>query len=404
MFKILKVSCSKLVRNYSQINGRISYSSHKELPFNDLFRNLTDIKVICRSFTTSNASISSVATPIALEDKREFMSVFPDVVRDLTDKVKEFDQVDASVWLEKALHYNVPRGKKNRGLATVLAYKTLCESSKLNSNNIKLANYLGWCVEILQAMFLIADDIMDGSETRRGDLCWYKLKNVNLIAINDSIMIENGLYQILKKHFHDQPYYIDLMDLFHEAAFITTIGQSLDLQTALLHVNQFSMERYKTVVTLKTAYYTFYLPVAIAMHMAGFNNPKLLDDTKRILLEIGEFFQIQDDYIDCYGDPSVSGKIGTDIQDNKCSWLAVKCLEHATIEQKQIMVDNYGQDDEEKIQVVKQLYDNIGIPAIYEQYERESYEVIRNKIDQLPDTIPHTIFVRILDKIYRRES
>lgn len=51
--------------------------------------------------------------------------------------------------------------------------------------------------------------------------------------------------------------------------FITTIGQSLDLQTASKNVDAFTMDRYKQIVYNKTSYYTFYLPIALAMHMAG---------------------------------------------------------------------------------------------------------------------------------------
>lgn len=68
---------------------------------------------------------------------------------------------------------------------------------------------------------------------------------------------------------------------------------------------------------------------------------------------MGEYFQVQDDYLDCFGDPAVIGKIGTDIQDNKCSWLVNKTLEIATEEQKNRLRANYGIKDNKAIAEVK---------------------------------------------------
>lgn len=71
--------------------------------------------------------------------------------------------------------YNVPHGKRNRGLSLVSAYKQLVPESDLQGDDgIEKARILGWCIEIMQTFLLMSDDIMDGSSTRRGNLCWYR--------------------------------------------------------------------------------------------------------------------------------------------------------------------------------------------------------------------------------------
>lgn len=56
-----------------------------------------------------------------------------------------------------------------------------------------------------------------------------------------------------------------------------------------------------------------------------------------VVIELGLLFQIQDDFLDCFGNAKVTGKIGTDITENKCSWLIVKAFEQANENQKSIL-------------------------------------------------------------------
>lgn len=90
--------------------------------------------------------------------------------------------------------------------------------------------------------FIINDDIMDNSSIRRGQTCWHKLKGVGLIALNDALMIESAIYILLKKYFGHMECYVDLMELFRDATFITTCGPSLDLLNANKSVTSFNME------------------------------------------------------------------------------------------------------------------------------------------------------------------
>ncbi|EDV56491.1 farnesyl pyrophosphate synthase [Drosophila erecta] len=355
--------------------------------------------------TLQNHSVPIAArVTVSKDESRDFMAVFPDLVRDVTTVAKAYNCSDAAKWFAQALQYNVPRGKKNRGILTVLTYKNLVPAQDLTPENIKLAQYLGWCVEMLQSFFIISDDVMDNSITRRGQPCWHKLENVGMTAINDSLMIENAMYAILKKHFSHLDCYVALMELFHEITFITTCGQSLDLLHSNRSVSEFTMENYKAIVENKTAYYSFYLPFALALHLAGYKDAEAFRQSKTILLEMGNFFQVQDDFLDCFGNPEVTGKIGTDIQDNKCSWLAVVAMQRANVEQKQIMVDCYGKKEPAKIERVKELYKELGLPSTYAIFEEESYNMIKTHIQQTSRGVPHQTFLQILNKIYQRDS
>uniref|UniRef100_A0ACB8G704 Uncharacterized protein n=1 Tax=Sphaerodactylus townsendi TaxID=933632 RepID=A0ACB8G704_9SAUR len=164
------------------------------------------------------------------------------------------------------------------------------------------------------------------------------------------------------------------------------------------------LHRYKAIVKYKTAFYSFYLPVAAAMYMAGIDGEEDHAHARAILLEMGEFFQIQDDFLDCFGDPQVTGKIGTDIQDNKCSWLIVQCLKRASPEQRRLLEENYGQKEVDKVARVKQLYEDLGLPAIYREYEETSYQSLSALINEHAVRLPSQIFFSLAEKIYKRQK
>ena len=77
--------------------------------------------------------------------------------------------------------------------------------------------------------------------------------------------------------------------------------------------------------------------MGVPFYQAGLDNTNLLKRAEKILLPMGHFFQVQDDYLDCFGDPEVTGKVGTDIEDGKCSWLIVTALSGCNSDQRQLI-------------------------------------------------------------------
>ncbi|XP_060857923.1 uncharacterized protein LOC132935393 isoform X2 [Metopolophium dirhodum] len=352
--------------------------------------------------------VTSVVTGVSVSQDEfgNFMAVFPELVRDLTDTSLKLNVPDATEWLENLLQYNVPGGKNKRGLTLVTSFKMLASPSDLTDENLRLSYILGWCVEILQAYQLVLDDIMDNAITRRGRPCWYRHNDIGLMAVNDGILLEQAIYQLLKKYFKDKPYYTHIVELFYDITMKSAMGQCLDMLTAKslksTKLEKFTLDNYTAIVKYKTAYYSFFLPVFLAMRMTNINDQEIFKQSKAILLEMGQFFQVQDDYLDCYGNPEVTGKIGTDIEDGKCSWLAVMALQKVNSEQKKIMEDNYGIDDPINVAVIKNLYGQLKLQNTFLLYEEESYKLISTYIQLLSQGLSQDMFFTFLEKIYKR--
>ncbi|KAI0686545.1 farnesyl-diphosphate synthase [Earliella scabrosa] len=353
------------------------------------------------------------------QKRAKFEAVFPILREELLAYLKQEGMPsDAITWFQRNLDYNVPGGKLNRGISVVDSVEIL-KGRKLSEDEYFKAALLGWCIELLQAFFLVSDDMMDQSVTRRGQPCWFRIEGVNYIAINDSFMLEGAIYYLLKKHFRTEPYYVHLLELFHDTTFQTEIGQLIDLITAPedhVDLSKFSLQKHQKIVIYKTAYYSFYLPVALAMYMCGIphsetNDPYAL--AQSILIPLGEYFQVQDDFLDFAAPPEVLGKIGTDIIDNKCSWCVNTALAIATPEQRAVLDANYGRKDKDAEARVKALYEEMGIRKKYEEYEEAAYKRIMGLIETIPEkpnaregeiVLKREVFKAFLDKIYKRQK
>ena len=374
------------------------------------------------------------------------------------------------------------------------------QPSGVSEEQAFLAMTVGWCIEWLQAFFLVADDMMDHSITRRGQPCWYKVPKVGLNACNDCIILEACIYRILKKHAAKLPCYVhvrrcararlvcaprrpsltraraprpQLLELFHDTTYQTSCGQLIDLITAPIGVvrcarrtqppalavshaprrahracpraalaltpgratqvdlSKYTIETYMRIVTYKTAFYTFYLPAASAMHLCGITDEAAFTLAREVCMRLGQFFQIQDDYLDCYGDPAVIGKVGTDIEDNKCSWLVVQALARCTPAQRSVfearhavalprrrpcadapraprppalplpLQHNYGQNDPVKVAAIKAVYAELKMEAQYQEYEASAYAELCTLIQE-QSLLPKGLFMEMLAKIYKR--
>ncbi|OHT04528.1 Farnesyl pyrophosphate synthase [Tritrichomonas foetus] len=332
-----------------------------------------------------------------------FLDYYPNVVQIIDDYLKSMTVDFVRDHFIELLHYSTKGGKMFRG---ILAASTYCELLDIppDSKEAYPGYILGWALEVLQGAYLVADDLMDRSETRRGQTCWYLKPNVGNSAVNDVLIMENLaiiLVESLGEKYLPLTVVDSIVSAFRKINVLTTMGQSFDYKC-----KSYSFDCYKVIVENKTAYYTIIIPFLVGC-IASQKVPTELsksDEFLNYLKRVGFYFQAQDDWLDVYGDVSVTGKIGTDISDGKVTWLACTALDHANEEQRNEILGNIGKSEKESQEKVKLLYDQIGIQKLYSEFVEKENSYFVEELSKLDERLPKKTIKALLDKLIKRKA
>lgn len=356
------------------------------------------------------ADARAPATVCPRAEREAFNGLYESLARDVEADVAALGlPAHSREWIAHMFDYTTRGGKMTRGLMVPQIVQAI---GPVTEASLHQARVVGWCIEVLQAAFLVVDDVLDQAEMRRGQAAYYRLPQVGMKAVNDGLLLESIVFRLLRRHLRDHPGYLELAELFRETIFVTECGQLMDLTAPPSSVEElearFTPEEYGKMVQCKTSHYTFYLPVACGMHLAAAATPAALDEARSVCDAIGEYFQVQDDYLDCFGRAELTGKGSTDIAERKCSWLAVTALDLARSSPEPAALRNLQQGlVDGDTAAVKAMYEELGVREAYEAYEESSVASIRHALggEGVAALAPaRTVLEPLLDKLYKRSK
>lgn len=213
-------------------------------------------------------------------------------------------------------------------------------------------------IETFHNFTLLHDDLMDKSPLRRGKETVYRKWNENTAILSGDTMLSLAWRYFLRKN-HPQLQHI--LNTFNETGIEVYEGQQFDMEFETR--SDVSIEEYINMIRLKTA-----VLLAGALKIGAIYADAPQADIERLYkwgIHIGLAFQIQDDLLDAYGDTSTFGKqTGTDIKDNKKTYLYLRALEMADPAQKQTLQALFAitpLDPTEKIAKVLEIYSTLNI-------------------------------------------
>lgn len=264
-------------------------------------------------------------------------------------------------------------GKRLRPTLTLMAYALYKEDTER-----ALPTAIG--LETYHNHTLLHDDLMDKADMRRGKPTVHKKWDENTAILSGDTMLIMAFQHILRTDCHRLP---EVLNLAARTMQEICEGQQYDMNFESR--NDVREEEYIEMIRLKTS-----VLLACALK-AGALIADAPEEDCELLYQFGEkiglAFQLQDDYLDCYGDPAVFGKqIGGDICCAKKTFMLINAFNRANDAQKAELkrLLNNVNERKEKVAGVLALYDELEIPALCRERMETLYAEARRIFDSLP--------------------
>ncbi len=241
-------------------------------------------------------------------------------------------------------------GKRLRPILTLM-------TSEIFGCDYKQALNAALSVEVFHNFSLVHDDIMDDAPLRRGQETVHEKWDINTGILSGDAMLIMA-YQLFENY--EPKVFQDLAKLFSKTALEVCEGQQYDVDFETR--DDVAIDEYLKMIEFKTA-----VLVGAAMKMGAIvaeASPKCQDAIYDFGRYLGIAFQLQDDYLDAFGDPETFGKqVGGDIIENKKTILYLKALEFSNTSAKRQLQHLYSidpADATDKIETVKSVFVSSG--------------------------------------------
>lgn len=267
-------------------------------------------------------------------------------------------------------------GKRIRPVLMLMAYN-------IYKDDVESIYSQAMALEIYHNYTLLHDDLMDRADMRRGKLTVHKKWNDNAAILSGDSMLVMAYQYMLRNCPADKVN--EVMNLFTETALEIGEGQQYDIEFEKR--NDVSEDEYIEMIRLKTS-----VLLACAMKIGAVLAGASDADAERLYHfgeSLGLAFQLQDDYLDVYGDPAVFGKkIGGDILCNKKTYMLINALRLAASDEKNELKEWLFKPEgtfepKEKISAITALYDKIGIRKLCDEKIRFYFDDACRLLDEM---------------------